>query len=671
MLPACVLLSAICLPSVAADFSWWNDEWTLRRPVIVSDTVRGATPAEGSFVEFPTLGKVNPDGSDIRVINKDGNEVAVTIMASGLEDRACILFDAKSKGNYTLYFGNPKAKAGARNENLHAGLMLESRELVEGNVNNWKEMQQVLLKSTKVTGRWWTQNTTMGMNPLGPWDRGIVTFTGYIRCTMDGSYTFATNANDASFLFIDDKEVASWPGWHGAQGGEHGTHAGKIDLKIGVHRFEYVNAYRGGGVCEVGWQRPSDPHLTPMTSDSFAGVLLSKVGQAEMKNGTTADFEWTFDDDLGMEGRLVTSVKFSPLGQPKNCQWDFGDGTTSNAFAPSHVFLESGFFTVTLDADGKKAVQKVKVQPTHGHRNRQYEKRISAYAEAIKAYPVEKMSIPACLEMAQICHEARIFDAAAKGLRAALEKDFVPRDGEQTYWVMRLYEIYRDSGRYDDAIWVCDHIAAQKDAQPATVAQAMEMKSEILYDWQDKVDASDLICKQILQRFRQANTDYVRWACIRMGELSLARGDAKTAKKILDDAEHSDLWKKWSGDFEFNNGAHELNFEEYMRQNDFEAAWREITWWEWERPTIKLSGLTRHMRGRIFLARKQYELALREFNRGLAADKDAPFTDEALYWKGQAFENLKQIDKAAECYAKLLKDYPASKLVAKVKEKIK
>jgi len=64
-------------------------------------------------------------------------------------------------------------------------------------------------------------------------------------------------------------------------------------------------------------------------------------------------------------------------------------------------------------------------------------------------------------------------------------------------------------------------------------------------------------------------------------------------------------------------------------------------------------------------------LAIREFNRGLLADRDAPFADEALYWKGQAFEGLKQIDKAAECYSKLLKDYPASKLVAKVKEKIK
>jgi tetratricopeptide (TPR) repeat protein len=670
MLTCCLLLFSV-FRLQAAD-SWWNDEWTLRRSVTVSDTVRGASPAEGAFVEFPTLGKINPDGSDIRVIDKSGNEVPVTIMASGLEDRACILFEAHGKGTYTLYFGNPKAKPGARNENLHAGLMLESRELAEGNVNNWKEMQQVLIKSSKVTGRWWTQNTTMGMNPLGPWDHGIAIFSGYIRAPMDGSYTFATNSNDASFILIDDKEVASWPCWHNAGGGEHGAHNGKVDLKVGLHRFEYINAFRGFGVCEVGWQRPSDPHLVPMTSDCFAGVLLSKVGQAETKTGATADFEWMFDDDLGMEGRLVTSVKFSPFGQPKNCQWDFGDGTTSNAFAPSHIFLEAGFFTVTLDADGKKATQKVRVQPTLGHRNRQYEKRLSAYAEAIRNYPAEKLSIPACLEMGQICHEAHIFDSAAKAYRAALEKDFIPRDGEQQYWVVqRLYEIYRDNGRYDDAIWVCDHIAQQKDVQPQTAAQALDMKAEILYDWQDKNDAADQVCKLVLQKYKQSNSDYVRWACIRMGELALARGDVKTAKKILDDTEHSDLWKKWSGDFEFENGAHELNFEEYMRQTDYEGAWREIIWWEWERPTIKLSGLTRHMRGRVFLARKMYELAIREFNRGLAVDKQAPFADEALYWKGQAFEALKQIDKAADCYSKLLKDYPASKLVARVKEKLK
>src|SRR5260221_1997337 len=95
----CVLLSAVCLPAFSADFAWWNDEWTLRRPVIVSDTVRGATPVEGAFVEFSTLGRINPDGSDIRVIGTDGSEIPVTVMASGLEDRACILFEAHHKGN--------------------------------------------------------------------------------------------------------------------------------------------------------------------------------------------------------------------------------------------------------------------------------------------------------------------------------------------------------------------------------------------------------------------------------------------------------------------------------------------------------------------------------------------------------------------------------------------
>src|SRR5215831_17442221 len=115
--------------------------------------------------------------------------------------------------------------------------------------------------------------------------------------------------------------------------------------------------------------------------------------------------------------------------------------------------------------------------------------------------------------MGQICHEAHIFDAAANAYRAALEKDFIPRDGEQQYWVVqRLYEIYRDSGRYDDAIWVCDHIAQQKDVPPQTAAQALDMKAEILYDWQDKNDAADQICKLVLQKYKQSNSDYVRWA---------------------------------------------------------------------------------------------------------------------------------------------------------------
>ncbi len=671
ILVAALLASCALSASVAAsDATWWDAAWRYRRHITVIDTIRGSGPTTVAMVEFPTLGKVNPDGSDIRVIDGEGKEVAIRIISVGLEDRACILFDAPKHGHYQLYFGNTNAKA-APSKPIEAGLTLESREFVEAPVDNWAQTQQVMLKSPKVTGRWWSPSPTMSFNPLGPMDHAICNFIGYIRAPADGTYTFATNSVDASFVFINDKPVAEWPGWHGPGGGEHATHQGKLELRAGVHRFQFVTAFRGWGACTVGWQRPGDPTIIHMNQDSFVGTLVTKIGAVESVSGSEADFQWVYDDDLAMEGRRVTAVKFESMTAPKACKWDFGDGNTSSDIAPLHIYLEPGLYTVSLDADGKKIEQKALIQPERGQLGRPYEKRISTYADMVKNYETKQLSVNALMEMGQICHEAQRFDGAIRGFRAAVDKGLIPRDGEQARWIIRLYEMYRDSGRFDDAIAVCDAISGAKDVPPQLAAQWMVLKAEVLYDYQNKIDAAETVYKTVMKTFKAENSDYVRLAYIRMGELALVRGDVKAARKILEDTERSEMWKKRVGDFEFVNGSHELNFEEFMRQNDFDAAMKEIESWEWEKPTIQLTGVTRHLRGRVHLAQKQYDMAIRELDRGMAADKYAPFAAEALFWKGQAFDELKQHDKAVECFKKLVDEHGTSNLAAKAKEKLK
>jgi tetratricopeptide (TPR) repeat protein len=664
-------LLTLCRAAGASDATWWDPNWHFRRHLTVTDTVRGSGPTTVAMVEFPTLGKINPDGSDIRVIDGDNKEMPLQVIASGLEDRACILFEAIKHGHYQLYFGNSNAKATPLLKPLEAGLVLESREFAESNVDNWKQTQDVIAKNQKITGRWWCPSTTMSFNPLGPMDHAICTFTGYIRCPADGTYTFATNSVDASFVFVNDKPVAEWPGWHGPGGGEHATHQGKLELRAGVHRFQYVTAFRGWGACTVGWQRPGDATIVHMNAESFVGTLITKISPVEGISGSEADFQWTYDDDLAMEGRRVTSVKFESMSPAKGCKWDFGDGTTSSELAPLHVYLEPGVYSVTLEADGKRTTQKARIQPERGHLGHPYEKRIAAYADMIKNYETKALSINALMEMGQICHEAQRFDGAMRAFRAAVDKGLLPRDGEEGRWVLRLYDLYKENGKFDDAIAICNTISENKDAPPPMAAQALVFKAEVLFDYQNKIDEADAVYKTVLRRFKPEATDYVRVAYLRLGELALMRGDVKTARKILEDTERSDMWKKRVGDFEFVNGSHELNFEEFMRQNEFEAAMNELQSWEWERPTIQLTGVTRHLRGRVYLASKQYAMAIRELDRGMAADKYAPFIDEALFWKGQAYDELKQHDKAVECYKKLVEEHAASNLAGKAKEKLK
>jgi TolA-binding protein len=108
-----------------------------------------------------------------------------------------------------------------------------------------------------------------------------------------------------------------------------------------------------------------------------------------------------------------------------------------------------------------------------------------------------------------------------------------------------------------------------------------------------------------------------------------------------------------------------------MRAGELEAALQEVRSLEWKTPTVILSGLPRYLRGKVFLARRQYALALREFERALAADRGASFAAEAVYAKGMAYDGLKESDKARVCYQKVLKEFPESSVAGDAREKLK
>jgi len=440
-------------------------------------------------------------------------------------------------------------------------------------------------------------------------------------------------------------------------------------LKAGPHTLEYINVFNAIGACLAGWQKPGDRGFTPIPSIAFAGYSLAQVGPAESKNGAVADFNWEISDDLGMEGRAVTSVQFKALTNGKVVKWDFGDGTIALETAPVHVYLEPNVYKVTCEIDGKSVTQNVFVRPRHGHRGRQYERRIAEYASILRDYALDGLSPAACFEVALICHEAQRYDPAARAFRAAFEKGYKPQ-GEEFQWLPRLYELYRDTGKFADALWVCDYIL-QISGDNNIKAMALNMKAEIQYDYMDNVDAARETCKAVLLQYSEANTDHVRMAYIRMGEYALVRGDRALAKKTLDEAQKGEKWKKWAGDIEVTEGSHELNFYQYLRANEFDAAMKEIVSWEWQTPSIKLSGQTRYMRGRLFMGKRAYAQAIKEFDRATAADKQAPFADEVLYYKAAAYEGLKEPEKAKQCYAKLVKDFPESSYAARAKEKAK
>ncbi|MEI6234026.1 MAG: PKD domain-containing protein [Planctomycetota bacterium] len=663
-----VLVLALIVSSLQAADTWFNSAWPLRRTVTVTDVGRGGKLRSVAYATVPTLGKCNSAATDIRVVNDAGKEVKSLVVSAGFDDHALVAFEAQTKGVYKLYFGNPSAKEPAIKLEPDAGLVLEVRELGEGAPTSWDDTQK-LIQNSKVLGRALWPHLEVNFNPFGAPDKGIYIQSATLDIPVTGTYGFQSNASAASFILIDGKLAVDWPGWHNTKGRKQ-QNTGQLELTAGAHKIQYVNVFNAHGACLAGWQKPGDKGFTPIPTAAFAGYLIAQVGPAETKTGPIADFDWHIADDLGMEGRAVTSVQFNTLTKGKVVKWDFGDGAVSFMDAPVHVYIEPGVYNVVCEIDGKKAEQKVLARPIHGHRGKQYEKRISEYAAIIHDYPTDGLSASACFELALICHEAQRFEGAQRGFRAAFEKGYVPKNADEFQWLPRLYEMYRDAARYDDAMWVCDFMV--KTAKSDDVAaMALNLKAEIQFDYMDNVNAAQETCKTVLATYAKSNTDHVRMAYIRTGEYALVRGDREQARKIFDDAQKSDKWKKWTGDIDVTEGAHELNFTQYMRQREFDGAMREIISWEWKTPSIKLTGQTRCMRGRLLIAKLQNALAVKEFERAHQADPKAPFGDEILFYKGAAYEGLKAIAKSKECYAKVIKEFPESSLAVRAKEKLK
>lgn len=73
-------------------------------------------------------------------------------------------------------------------------------------------------------------------------DKFAFDFSGYIKIEKDGVYTFFTQSDDGSKLFIDDEEVVN-------NDGDHGTveKSGKAALKKGYHKIRVIYFDSGGG----------------------------------------------------------------------------------------------------------------------------------------------------------------------------------------------------------------------------------------------------------------------------------------------------------------------------------------------------------------------------------------------------------------------------------------
>jgi len=162
-----LLLLIATAASAAPGAPWWDDAWSARHRLRVPYRMAAHVDAVG--VDMTTFGWLAEDGSDLRVVSRDGDLCPHRIFQVGPGDRVRFLF--RPVGGHDVfyaYFGNPRADPPGETLSHKAGLVLEVGDLPAGRYNRAREVLD-LWSRTKVRA------TTLRPRISSPETRAVVT----------------------------------------------------------------------------------------------------------------------------------------------------------------------------------------------------------------------------------------------------------------------------------------------------------------------------------------------------------------------------------------------------------------------------------------------------------------------------------------------------------------
>jgi predicted negative regulator of RcsB-dependent stress response len=277
--------------------------------------------------------------------------------------RVSILFEAKPGETLRLSL-LPDGKIPARGGEHATGLRHEARSYDGREVKTRAEFEK-LWADAPLEGARLEERVYLGSNPFGPATNALHRFDGEILIRQAGDTAFCVATTDASFLLIDGKEVAAWPGLHPVQPGQDGSKRGSVNLTAGLHGFTFLHAnsspesYEIAAMVEPGGAKP---FIIP--SELFPSALYAKVGTLTGADGKPEpEFIW--------ENKRMFTV--GPCGICEHTfeattdgEWRFGDGATLKGKSVSHLFFAAGPARVTFKAGGAERTQTIGVVPLWG-----------------------------------------------------------------------------------------------------------------------------------------------------------------------------------------------------------------------------------------------------------------------------------------------------------------
>ena len=661
--PSLLLFLAFCLLAI---YSANADTFVVRR-------------AEGEQPSSHALARVWPwsvetSEAEVRVATRSGEAVRSWVVDAASHSPLDILFECPDpSAEYVVEVTGAKSGAPFFAPDLPCGLFLETREFPAdlSAVDSLAQARAAWDRGTPRFGRSLSDRIFTGIHPHGRNQALLARFSGIFKVEKQGQHGFAVLTDDASFLQIDGRPVAEWPGWHANGGsGIHGEHSGTIELSAGEHRIELLNCQNDGGFNVVAaWRPPDAANFAVMPAEVFTQPARFEVAGVAGE-GAEAAFSWEITEHAIAQGHPLVGVCFRALWDGEGaggaqCRWRFDDGGVAEGRDVTHVFSSLGKAMVHLEVASPREAATERAVAVHPRWTQRHEGPDDVYARLRDTIRGAGMALlaPSALarlvaltlvtgdedwlcEIASVCH-GRLAEFSAAEAEALFQLGlFVQKP------CMREYRMVPDFWR--------SILAIDPAPDAATLALVrLHLASFTIHSGGSLEEAERLL---VSIPDKDLSGSDARLKLIFNADIRAMRGDREAAKV---------LYRQAGGVVDADDTAYQVrrlarleNARSYLRAREFDAAERVAREIEWERPLERMGLET----GLIFIAawrgRGETPFAITGCRRLLVAVPDDPRRPELLYESSKLFDSQGLREESRKCLEELFRDYPYSEQAA-------
>jgi TolA-binding protein len=653
-------------------------------------TASGAGQPRVVVCEFFTQGSLDAAGKNLAVEDNRHHPVPWRVLQVGPGDACRVAFQTTPGVHdyHVSYGGKPSGTpiVSPAWGNNAPGLIFEARRWRNCDLNQLESIRSAFAAAEPL-GATYVPTVFHHFNPVDPDPEPYLSIhKGTLLVERTGRHVFFTSSQDASFLLIDGKQVVAWPGYHGPAG--DARFKGEATLTSGTHAFEYVHGASGPDSCMVAaWQPPGADKLEIIPSAAFGSSQIALLPSTDLQhNGKRSVREFASEVQgeapVADAAQPLIRVRFHYINyggaatRPK-VHWDFGDGQTSAAVDPVHVYLHPGLYTVKLSAagesEGAAVVNRLRVGRAieFGGENHVPDQ-LAAYLPLLDRYDPSKLDPPGLLQLVRVLLQAGQPERAVKVTQAGLLTGRERVDEISALLLARevgslLRERLDDPERarafYQDAARVLGPEAWKAECE-------VEAADVLLNDLLRPADAKTLLDAATARQgaigtsslASQLQRVWGDWHS-RQGDRAAAQAAYTKAAQARDDTRSVAAIEAW-------RGALSRSTEAYLREKQLDRAQAELHRWQDEFPADKVQGYLPLLQGRLLAARGKMASAVAVASDLVAVNPDSAYADRIVFLAGDCEERRNQVDRARARFQSLVTDYPGSPLVADAKARI-